>query len=161
MNETMVTVIGNVISDVRGRRTSDGTKVVSFRMASNERRYDRDAEQWVDGDRLYVTVTCWRRLAAGVAASLVKGDPVLALGRLHTRSFEQEGQRRYVTELEAYAVGPDLARCSAELQRTRRPTEEARREEPATADLANSVGNADEAASTAAWRGARELAAVT
>jgi single-strand DNA-binding protein len=89
-------------------------------MASNERRYDKGADQWVDGDHLYVTVTCWRRLAAGVAASLVKGDPVMVRGRLYTRDYEVEGQRRYSTEVEAASVGPDLARCTADVQRPRR-----------------------------------------
>jgi single-strand DNA-binding protein len=120
MNETNVTIVGNVISDPRQRRTSEGTKVVSFRMSSHERRYDKAAEQWVDGDHLYVTVTCWRRLAAGVAASLVKGDPVMVRGRLYTREYEVEGQRRYSTEVEAASVGPDLARCTADVQRPRR-----------------------------------------
>jgi single-strand DNA-binding protein len=120
MHETTVTIVGNVISDPRQRRTAEGTKVVSFRMASNERRYDKAADQWVDGDHLYVTVTCWRRLAAGVAASLVKGDPVMVRGRLHTRDYEVEGQRRYSTEVEAASVGPDLARCTADVQRPRR-----------------------------------------
>jgi single-strand DNA-binding protein len=128
MHETNMTIVGNVISDPRQRRTAEGTKVVSFRMASNERRYDKAADQWVDGDHLYVTVTCWRRLAAGVAASLVKGDPVMVRGRLYTRDYEVEGQRRYSTEVEAASVGPDLARCTADVQRPRREQWEAHSE---------------------------------
>jgi single-strand DNA-binding protein len=124
MNETVTTIVGNVISDVRIRRTGEGVKVASFRIASNERRYDKAAEQWVDGDRLYVTVTCWRRLAANVLGSLVKGDPVVVTGRLYTRGYEVEGQKRSVTELEAWAVGPDLSRCSAEVTRARRAASE-------------------------------------
>lgn len=124
MNETVTTIVGNVISDVRQRRTADGTRVVSFRVASNERRYDKASEQWVDGDRLFVTVTCWRRLAQGVVVSLVKGDPVVVTGRLYTRGYEVEGQKRSVTELEAVAVGPDLSRCFADLGRGRRGGEE-------------------------------------
>jgi single-strand DNA-binding protein len=89
-------------------------------MASHERRYDKAADQWADGDHLYVNVTCWRRLAVGVAASLVKGDPVLVRGRLYTRDYEVEGQRRYSIEVEAASVGPDLARCTADVQRPRR-----------------------------------------
>jgi single-strand DNA-binding protein len=130
MNETSITVVGNVISDVRTRRTADGQRVVSFRVASNERRFDKETGDWVDGDRLFVTVTCWRKLANGVAMSLSKGDPVLVTGRLYTRGYEVEGQKRSATELIATAVGPDLARCGADLLRVRRSgTEEVAAEE--------------------------------
>lgn len=121
MRETLVTVTGNVISDLRSRRTGDGARLVSFRLASNERRFDRDTETWVDGDRLFVTVTCWRRLAEGVAGSLAKGDPVVVTGRLFTRNYAVDGQRRSSTELDAYAVGPDLGRCTADIRRNNHP----------------------------------------
>jgi single-strand DNA-binding protein len=120
MNETMVTIVGNVISDVQKRHTQDGVAVVNFRMASNERRFDKATGQWVDGDRLYLSVTCWRRLALGVMTSLEKGDPIVARGRLYTRSYEVEGNKRTVTELEAYQLGPDLSRCHVGVQRSRR-----------------------------------------
>ena len=120
MNETTVTITGNVITEVKSRRTGEGVRVASFRMASNERRFDKAAGRWVDGDRLYVTVTCWRRLAHGVQTSLLKGDPVVVSGRLFTRGYEFEGQKRSVTEVEATAVGPDLSRCVAELTRVHR-----------------------------------------
>ena len=124
MNETMITVVGNVISELKPRRTADGVKLVSFRVASNERRFDRTTEEWVDGDRLYVTVTCWRKLAQNVLVSLMKGDPVIVFGRLYTRGYEVEGNKRSVTEVEAHAVGPDLTRCFTELRRSRREASE-------------------------------------
>jgi len=80
VNETMTTVVGNVITEVKQRKITDGTRVASFRMASNERRFDKETQQWVNGDSLFVTVTCWRKLALGVGASLVKGDPVMVTG---------------------------------------------------------------------------------
>jgi single-strand DNA-binding protein len=120
MNETSITIVGNVISDLKARRTAEGHRVVSFRVASNERRFDKETGDWVDGDRLFVSVTCWRRLANGVAMSLSKGDPVMVTGRLYTRGYEVEGQKRSVTEVLATAVGPDLSRCAAELMRVRR-----------------------------------------
>lgn len=120
MYETNVTVVGTVINDLRRRTTADGSELISFRVASNERRFDRAAEQWVDGDTLYVNVTCWRRLVTGVGAALGKGDPVIVTGRLHTRTYEVEGQRRWSTELEASSVGIDLSRCIAKILRERR-----------------------------------------
>ncbi len=124
MNETTVTIVGNVISDVTPRRTADGTRVANFRVASNQRRFDKETQSWVDGDPLFVSVTCWRELAKGVGASLVKGDPVVVVGRLYTRRYEVDGNKRSITELEARAVGPDLSRCRADLERARREAQE-------------------------------------
>ncbi|MEJ2890917.1 single-stranded DNA-binding protein [Actinomycetospora aeridis] len=114
MNETTVTVTGNVASDVIAKRVGPNQEhlVVNFRVASSARRYDKASDTWVDGDRFTASVTCWRRLADG-ARSLVKGDPVVVTGRLSVREFEVEGVRRYMTEISATAVGPDLARCRA------------------------------------------------
>jgi single-strand DNA-binding protein len=110
----MVTVTGNVASDVIAKRVGANQEhlLVTFRVASSERRYDKVSETWIDGGRFTASVTCWRRLAEG-ARALVKGDPVVVTGRLSVREFEVEGQRRYMTEIAATAVGPDLARCTA------------------------------------------------
>ncbi len=121
MRETPVTVVGTLVSDMRPRRVGpDGTLVLNFRVASNERRFDKMSESWVDGESLYLSVNCWRRLAEN-AASLVKGDPVIVSGKLRTREWTNEqGERRSVVELEANAVGPDLARCAATVRKHRR-----------------------------------------
>jgi single-strand DNA-binding protein len=121
MRETLVTVVGTLVSDMRPRRVGpDGTLVLNFRIASNERRFDKTSESWVDGESLYLSVNCWRRLAEN-AASLVKGDPVIVSGKLRTREWTTEqGERRSVVELEANAVGPDLARCAATVRKQRR-----------------------------------------
>jgi len=117
MNETHVTIVGTVISDQRRRTVADGSELISFRVASNERRFDRTTQQWVDGDTLYANVTCWRRLVIGVGAALGKGDPVIVTGRLYTRTYEVEGQRRWSTEIDANTVGIDLSRCIARILR--------------------------------------------
>jgi single-strand DNA-binding protein len=121
MRETPVTVVGTFVSDMRPRRVGpDGTLVLNFRVACNERRFDKASESWVDGESLYLSVSCWRRLAEN-AASLVKGDPVIIRGKLRTREWTTEqGERRSVVELEANAVGPDLARCAATVRKQRR-----------------------------------------
>lgn len=124
MNETNVTLVGTVITDLRRRHTGDGARYIKFRMASNERRFDRVSQEWVDGDSLYVNVTCWRRLVKGVGAGLGKGDPVIVVGRLYTHQWEQEGQRRSSIEMDATAIGPDLARCIATIDGTRPAAED-------------------------------------
>jgi len=84
---------------------------------------DRVSQEWVDGDSLYVNVTCWRRLVKGVSAVIGKGDPVIVVGRLYTHEWEQDGQRRSSIEMDATAVGPDLARCIATIDGSRSTAE--------------------------------------
>jgi single-strand DNA-binding protein len=138
MRETPVTVVGTLVSDARPRRVGpDGTLVLNFRIASNERRYDKGSESWVDGESLYLSVNCWRRLAEN-AASLVKGDPVIVNGKLRTREWTTEhGERRSVTELDATAVGPDLARCAATVRKPRREESRCNGEEAPLGDQAH------------------------
>jgi single-strand DNA-binding protein len=125
-NETPVTMVGTLVKSGETRRVGeDQALVLNLRVASNERRYDRARQQWVDGESLYLPVNCWRQLAEN-AASLVKGDPVIVRGKLRTREWTTEhGERRSVVELEASAIGPDLARCMVGGVRRHR------REEPA------------------------------
>ncbi|MCP3800889.1 single-stranded DNA-binding protein [Allokutzneria sp. A3M-2-11 16] len=120
MHDSKATVIGNVVNDPQSRTVKSGACVVSFRVASNRRRLDRASGEWVDSDPLFLSVQCWGELGAGVAYSLRKGDPVIVTGRLRTREWEAEGQRRSVVELDAEAVGPDLARSLARVQRVHR-----------------------------------------
>ena len=120
MYETHMTVVGNLATGVTERRFADGTPVANFRVASTERRYDRASGGWGDGDSLYVEVTCRRQLAENAAASLVKGDPVVVTGRLFTRDYEHQGQRRSTMTLEAQSIGADLSWCTAVVSRTRR-----------------------------------------
>ena len=119
VNETNVTIVGRVINTPEYRQTANDIEIAKFRLASNERRYDKESGRWVDGDTLYVNVTCWRRLAFGVHACVDKGDPVVVTGRHYTRGFEVDGQRRSVTEREATSIGPDLARCTVKVHRRR------------------------------------------
>ncbi|MGH3567823.1 MAG: single-stranded DNA-binding protein [Pseudonocardia sp.] len=122
MYETHATVVGTLITPLNRRWLADGTGVVSFRVASTARRYDRASDGWVDGDCVYLSVTCWRRLAENVYASFTTGDPIVVHGRIYTRSYDKDGQRHSSTEMEALAVGPDLTRCTAVVTRTKRAT---------------------------------------
>ncbi len=115
MNETWVTVVGNVASDVSWRRTSGGAEVANFRLMSSERRFEAESGSWEDGARLAVRVNCWRRLGDNVRTCVTKGDPVVVRGKLITRDFEVDGVRRSSTEIEARAVGLDLSRVAAKV----------------------------------------------
>jgi single-strand DNA-binding protein len=124
LNETFVTVVGNLVDDPKLRTIEAGQDVAGFRIASTSRRFDRDSQRWVDSGQLFLGVSCWRDLAANAAASLRKGDPVIVSGKLSTRTYEKDGQSRSVCELEALAIGPDLARGTAVFRRSPRPAEE-------------------------------------
>lgn len=139
MNQTTVTAVGSVITPVQIRHLPDGTPVTTFRIACNERRFDRDANAWIDRDSFFVSVTCWRRLAENVCRSLRSGDPVVVRGRLLTRSYDTaDGRRNSVTELEADVVAPDLVRCTAVVTRTRRV------EQAATVAISSGAGGGPE-----------------
>lgn len=112
MRQTSITVVGNLITPVNRRNIAEGRAVASFRVACTERRIDRVSGEWGDGDTFYVGVTCWRELAENVAASFGVGDPIIVRGRIYTSTYDdKEGRRTSVQEIEADAVGPDLARC--------------------------------------------------
>lgn len=121
MFDTYLTLIGNVLTAPEWRRTSQSnTLVAHFRVASTARRRDRQSGEWVDGNSLRVRVSCWRRLAEGVASSVMVGDPVVVVGRLYTRDWtDTDGNARVTYEMEAVTVGHDLSRGKARFARTR------------------------------------------
>lgn len=120
MNETYLTAVGRLITTPDRWRFTDGSCKVTFRVASNQRRFDRTTNGWTDGDTLYLTVVCRRDLAANVHASFQVGDPIIVHGRLITREWEKDGKRRSIVELDASAVGPNLSACTATVIRARR-----------------------------------------
>ncbi|RPA12653.1 single-stranded DNA-binding protein [Gordonia sp. OPL2] len=112
MYETYTTVIGTVVSEPRRRQTNGGEEVISFRVACNSRRIDKRTQEWIDGPTLYLTVSCWRRLLAGVGSAIAKGRPVIAHGQIKTNEYTTaDGERRADLEMTANAVGLDLSRC--------------------------------------------------
>lgn len=122
MFETYLTVAGRLISEPEVRTVSSGDKLCTFRMVAQERRLNRESQEWVDGDKLYVNVKCWRKLAENVPGSLFKGDQVLVYGRLYLNQYETaNGEARQSIDLDARSVGPDLFWSRAMLQRTNRP----------------------------------------
>jgi single-strand DNA-binding protein len=117
MNETMMTIVGNVVDTPRRRETTNGHVVTNFRVASTSRRYDREQEKYIDNSTLYVNVTCWRAMGVNVDTSIKKGQPVIAHGRYYMREYTVNEQVRTSYELEAVAVGHDLSRGTSEFTR--------------------------------------------
>jgi single-strand DNA-binding protein len=124
MYETTVTLVGNVLNPPDCRRLEDGESLVThFKVASTSRRFDRAEERWTDGRSLRVRVNCWRQLAENVARSVQVGDPVIVTGRLYSRDWETSDHVRRVSyELDASAVGHDLARGRARFARVKPAT---------------------------------------
>jgi single-strand DNA-binding protein len=120
MFETYLTIIGNVMTAPEWRRTSQSNRLVAhFKVASTARRLERETGRWIDGNSLRVRVSCWRKLAEGVATSVAVGDPVVVVGRLYTRDWtDTEGNARVTYEMEAVTVGHDLSRGRARFARS-------------------------------------------
>ena len=119
--DTQITVVGNLVSDPELRYTPTGVAVANFRVASTPRTFDRQANEWKDGDSLFLTCNVWRQAAENVAESLQRGMRVVVIGRLHQRSYEtREGEKRTVFEVEVDDVGPSLRNASAKVTRSNR-----------------------------------------
>jgi single-stranded DNA-binding protein len=132
VSATEITVIGNVVDSPRRVRLQHGS-VTNFRLASTERRFDRETQSWVDGGTFWADVECWGDLGGHVSQTLSKGDPVVVVGTLTTRQWETERGRGSGSQIRAEAVGPNLARGVAEFRRASRPA--APPAEPAPADV--------------------------
>ncbi|MFJ9411068.1 single-stranded DNA-binding protein [Streptomyces sp. NPDC101393] len=121
MNDTMVTLVGNAATAVEHRQTAAGVPVARFRLAATSRRWDKVRECWTDGGTSFYTVRSWRTLADNVAASVAVGEPLVVQGRLRVREGEQPpekgGQRWFAAEVDAVAIGHDLARGTSAFRR--------------------------------------------
>jgi single-strand DNA-binding protein len=116
--ETVITVVGNLTSDPELRYTQNGLAVANFTIASTPRTFDRAANEWKDGDALFLRASVWRDFAEHVAGSLTKGSRVIASGRLKQRSYEtKEGEKRTSMELEIDEIGPSLRYATASITR--------------------------------------------
>src|SRR3954466_14837430 len=119
--ETVITVVGNLVDDPELRFTPSGAAVANFRIASTPRTFDRQTNEWKDGDALFLSCSVWRQAAENVAESLQRGMRVIVQGRLKQRSYEtREGEKRTVVELEVDEVGPSLAFATAKVTRASR-----------------------------------------
>ncbi|KAA9108455.1 single-stranded DNA-binding protein [Microbacterium rhizomatis] len=116
--ETIITVVGNLTADPELRYTQGGLPVANFTIASTPRNFDRAANEWKDGEALFLRASVWREFAEHVAGSLTKGSRVIATGRLKQRSYEtKEGEKRTSIELEIDEIGPSLRYATAQVTR--------------------------------------------
>ncbi len=116
--ETIITVVGNLTADPELRYTQSGLPVANFTIASTPRTFDRQANEWKDGEALFLRASVWRDFAEHVAGSLSKGMRVIASGRLKQRSYQdREGNNRTSIELEIDEIGPSLRYATAQVTR--------------------------------------------
>lgn len=116
--DTPITIVGNIVQEPELRFTPSGAAVCNFRVASTPRVFDKNTNQWADGDGLFLTCNVWREQAESVAESIQKGMRVIVTGNLRQRSYEtREGEKRTVWEVAAEHVGPSLRRATAKVTR--------------------------------------------
>jgi single-strand DNA-binding protein len=121
--ETVITVVGNLVDDPELRFTPSGAAVANFRIASTPRTFDRQTNEWKDGDALFLSCSVWRQAAENVAESLQKGMRVVVQGRLKSRQYEtREGEKRTVFEIDVEEVGPSLRYATAKVTKAGRST---------------------------------------
>lgn len=119
--ETVITVIGNLTADPELRFTPNGAAVANFTIASTPRTFDRNSNEWKDGETLFLRASIWKEAAENVAESLTKGTRVIVSGRLKSRTYDtKEGEQRTVMELEADEIGPSLKHATAKVNRSAR-----------------------------------------
>jgi single-strand DNA-binding protein len=117
--ETVITICGNLVDDPHLSFTPGGAAVAKFRVASTPRVFDRQTNEWKDGEGLFLTCSVWRQAAEHVAESLTRGMRVIVQGQLKQRSYEKDGQKHTVYELDVHDVGPSLKGATAKVTRVK------------------------------------------
>jgi single-strand DNA-binding protein len=121
LNSAQVVLCGNAVADPELRFTPSGAAVVNFRIACNDRRLNRQTQEWEDGDTAFVSVTAWRQVAENIAESVQRGYRVVVVGRLKTRQYEtREGEKRISVECDADEVAVSLRNATAKVQKMAR-----------------------------------------
>ena len=119
--DTIITIVGNLTGDPELRFTPSGAAVANFTIASTPRTFDRQSNEWKDGETLFMRCSVWREAAENVAESLTRGTAVIAQGRLQSRSYEtKEGEKRTVVEMQVDEIGPSLRRATAKVTKAQR-----------------------------------------
>ena len=119
--DTIITIVGNLTNDPELRFTPSGAAVANFTVASTPRTFDKNSNEWKDGETLFMRCSVWREAAENVAESLTRGTAVIVTGRLQSRTYEtKEGEKRTVIELACEEVGPSLRRATAKVTKAQR-----------------------------------------
>ncbi len=119
--ETIITVVGNLTDDPELKFTPSGAPVANFTVASTPRTFDKQTNEWKDGDALFLRCAAWRQLAENVAESLTKGQRVIVTGALRVRQFErQDGSKGTSVEMNVDEVGPSLRYATAKVTKVSR-----------------------------------------
>jgi single-strand DNA-binding protein len=119
--ETPITVVGNLTADPELRFTPSGAAVANFTVGSTPRTFDRQSNEWKDGEALFLNCSVWRQAAENAAESLTRGMRVIVSGRLKARSYEtREGEKRTVFEIDVDEVGPSMKYATAKVTKTSR-----------------------------------------
>jgi single-strand DNA-binding protein len=120
-NDTVITIVGNLVDDPELRFTPNGAAVAKFRIASTPSYFDKTTNAWKDGEALFLTVNVWRQAAENVAESLTRGSRVIVTGKLKQRGWEtKEGEKRTSYEIEADEVGPSLKYATVSINKNPR-----------------------------------------
>lgn len=130
VNDIQLTVVGNLTADPEMRFTQNGIGVANFTVASTPRTFDRNKNEFVDGEAIFLRCSVWRDYAENVATSLTKGTRVVVSGKLKVRSYEKDGVTRYSNELEVDEIGPSLRYATALVQKVQRDASQTRQQPP-------------------------------
>jgi single-strand DNA-binding protein len=120
-NEVPITITGNLTNDPELRFTPAGAAVANFTVASTPRTFDRQSNEWKDGETLFMRCNVWRSTAENLAETLQKGMRVIVTGKLKSRSYDtKEGEKRTIIELEVDDIGPSLQYATAKVIKSQR-----------------------------------------
>ena len=149
--ETPIPIIGNIVAEPELRFTPAGAAVCNFRVASTPRTYNKQIQQWEDGEAMFLTCNAWKQLGENTAESLVKGMRVIVTGKLKQRSFQtREGENRSVFEIDVEEVGPSLRYATAQVNRN--PREGGGQQQPNNAQQQwNNAAQNGQTAASGAW----------
>lgn len=152
-NDTTITVIGNLTSDPELRFTPSGAAVANFTIASTPRTFDKSANEWKDGETLFLRASIWRDAAENVATSLTKGSRVIAQGNLKARTYEtRDGEKRTSYELDVQEIGASLRTATAQITRKSRDSQ------PTTSQQSTGWGQPAQPAQGDPWGGQQAAA---
>lgn len=119
--ETSITIVGNLTADPELKFTQSGIPAANFTVASTPRTFDKQSNQWVDGDPLFLRCTVWRDHAEHVAESLSKGMRVIVQGNLRANQWtDKQGNRRTTYQIDVAEIGPSLRYATAQVSKAGR-----------------------------------------